>query len=266
MKKHWIKWKLMVTTLPIVLVVIGVRVFLEKKYQFHGFLDFSDVGPVLTAAAVLIGYMLANTTSDYKESERLPGELAASLETMEETYMWAGVTRTQLEVLAFREKMMQLTESILGWLTGKQTAPQKFRALQDMNQVIVELERAGAANPASRLLGEMHALRRTLTRIGVIARTGFLASGYALLDFLVVSVVVLMSIASYKNGFAKYVILISVPMTYIYMLRLVRDVDNPFDYASDGRQKGAAEVDLFPLYEYRSRLQERIHGSVDANQ
>lgn len=250
----------MVTTLPVVAVVVGVRFFLDSVYHFQGFLDFSDVGPVLTAAAVLIGYMLANTTSDYKESERLPGEIAASLETMEETYMWAAVTRNQLDVPGFRRKLAQLTDEIFAWLTGKNTVAQKFQALRQMNEVLSELERSGASNPASRFLAELHALRRVLTRMGVVARTGFLASGYALLDFLVVSVVILMLVASYKNPFAKYVILTSVPLTYCYMLRLVRDIDNPFDYAADGKQKGAAEVELFPLHEYRQRLGQRIEN------
>lgn len=260
MKKQWIKWKLMVTTLPFVVALVGVRFFLDNHYNFQGFLDFSDVGPVLTAAAVLIGYMLSNTTSDYKESERLPGEVAASLETMEETYAWAAVTRSQLDVQGFRRRLAALTDEIFAWLTGKKTSEGKFQSLQQFNQVVTELERAGASNPASRFLAELHALRRVLTRMGVIARTGFLASGYALLDFLVVSVVVLMLVASYKNPFAKYVILTSVPLTYLYMLRLVRDIDNPFDYAADGKQKGAAEVELFPLHEYRQRLGRRIEN------
>jgi len=31
------------------------------------------------------------------------------------------------------------------------------------------------------------------------------------------------------------------------MLRLIRDIDNPFDYEADGREHGSGEVLLFPL-------------------
>jgi hypothetical protein len=44
------------------------------------------------------------------------------------------------------------------------------------------------------------------------------------------------------------------------MLRLIRDIDNPFDYEADGRDRGAGEVPLFPLEEYRERLAARIEG------
>jgi hypothetical protein len=47
-------------------------------------------------------------------------------------------------------------------------------------------------------------------------------------------------------------------LIYIYMLRLIRDVDDPFDYSTDGKRKGGAEVELFPIEEYRERLAKRV--------
>ena len=44
-----------------------------------------------------------------------------------------------------------------------------------------------------------------------------------------------------------------VALIYIYMVRLIRDIDDPFEYEENG-SKGAAEVELFPLEEFRERL------------
>ena len=41
------------------------------------------------------------------------------------------------------------------------------------------------------------------------------------------------------------------------MYRLIRDIDDPFDYDAHGAA-GAAEVELYPLHEYRARLEARI--------
>jgi len=45
------------------------------------------------------------------------------------------------------------------------------------------------------------------------------------------------------------------------MLRLIRDIDNPFDYETDGREHGSGEVLLFPIDEYRARLAERVDAT-----
>src|SRR5689334_13085683 len=39
-------WKLMLTTLPLVAGVIGVRVFLDKVVDYQGSVDFSDITAV----------------------------------------------------------------------------------------------------------------------------------------------------------------------------------------------------------------------------
>ena len=41
-----------------------------------------------------------------------------------------------------------------------------------------------------------------------------------------------------------------VSLIYLYMLRLIKDVDNPFDYEDGRRGLESGEVALFPLDEY----------------
>ena len=92
-----------------------------------------------------------------------------------------------------------------------------------------------------------------------------MASGYALLDLLVVSVLTLLVVASYKSEFGtlgKYIIIGFVSLIYSYLWRLVRDVDDPFEYSPDGERTGAAEVELFPLTEYQARARDRLAGKT----
>ena len=88
-----LKWKLMISTLPIVLVMAGVKLVLDLYFEFPGLVPFADVGVILTACVFLIGFLLAGTMADYKESERLPAEIAATLETIEEIFALAAINR-----------------------------------------------------------------------------------------------------------------------------------------------------------------------------
>lgn len=253
----WIKWKLLVTTLPMVALVLAVKLALELGLGFGGFVDFSDVSMVLTGGVFLIGFMLAGVMSDYKESEKLPGEVACALETLEEQLVQATVQKPSLDAGTMRQAMLQLTNQIRAWLFRQVPDAELFASLSQFNEVIHRLEREGAGGYAAKGLGELHNLRKHLTRIGVISRTGFLSSGYALLETLTAVILILAVAARFKSMLAEVILVPFISLVYLYMVRLIRDLDDPFEYSTDGRT-GAAEVDLFPIDEYRTRLSDRI--------
>jgi hypothetical protein len=80
-------------------------------------------------------------------------------------------------------------------------------------------------------------------------------AGYALLDLLVGSSVLLLLAANYKSVTAEYFLLSMFSLIYIYMDRLIRDADQPFRYRAPQTEAGSAEVNPYPLQEYRQRLQ-----------
>jgi len=97
-----LKWKLMLSTLPIVLLLLAVKLFLERVLGFEGLIDFSDVGIILTSGVFLIGFLLAGTMADYKEAEKLPADLSCTLETIEEIFVLAATDRPALDLSTSR--------------------------------------------------------------------------------------------------------------------------------------------------------------------
>jgi hypothetical protein len=111
---------------------------------------------------------------------------------------------------------------------------------------------------------QLNAVRRNVSRIDVIRRTGFLPPAYALLEVLITMIIALVLIARFKSLAAEVLLVPFVALINIYMLRLIRDIDDPFDYETDGREHGSGEVMLFPIDEYRARLAGRA-GTVRAS-
>lgn len=253
-----LKWKLMLTTLPYVVVVAAAKAVLRYGFQFEGILEFGDVGVVLTGGVFLTGFLLTGVMADYKESEKLPGDVAGTLETMEENLLQANAARPALDVTPYRKGLLELADSICDWLFKK--TPEPFTALSKFRGVLEQLERDGAGSHANKALGELHNLRKAITRMSVISRTGFLPPAYALLETLLAVILLLVLAAKYKSPLAEMILVPFVALIYVYMLRLIKDVDDPFDYAPDGKQQGGAEVELFPLTEYRDRLRGRLSG------
>jgi hypothetical protein len=79
--------------------------------------------------------------------------------------------------------------------------------------------------------------------------------GYALLDLLAWSTIALLLISNYKSPIAEYLLIGLFSLVYIYMIRLIRDLDEPFLYKSEKTAAGSAEANPFPLTEYRERLE-----------
>src|SRR3954468_10995888 len=118
-----IKWKLLLTTLPFALVALAVKVVLHRAFAFEGVVEFSDIGVVLTGAVFLIGFMLSGVMSDYKESEKLPGDLACALEAFEDSLVHACVMKPELDERTLRAGARNLAVVLRAWLTKKSEQP-----------------------------------------------------------------------------------------------------------------------------------------------
>ncbi len=75
------RWKLVVRVLPIVAVLAVGKLAIHLAEA-----DFIEptalIRSVVAATMFFLGFLLAGTLTDYKERERLPGELAASIESL----------------------------------------------------------------------------------------------------------------------------------------------------------------------------------------
>jgi len=247
-----IKWKLMLTTLPVVAVMVVLKLVMDQVFGFTGWVEFSDVSAVLTAGAFLVGFMLAGTMADYKESERLPSELVTTLETIDDLITVSSIKET-FDPQAARRALVDVGDRTLAWLAKREPIDAVHAAIDAMNPHFQAMDRAGATPHANRAIVFMNSVRRTIGRIDVVARTGFVATGYAILEVIVVAILLLLLAARFKTPVAEYTLVVCITLIYVYMLRLIRDIDNPFEYGADLQRTGAAEVDLFPITEFLAR-------------
>lgn len=253
-----LKWRLLLTTLPVVAAVVLLKVLLGRAFHFDGFIDFTDLALVLTGGIFLIGFMLAGTMADYKESEKLPAELAAQLETLEDSLEHAiAVNKTPIDRAAVLGVFREMTDGIYRWVLNERTQEQMFESIHQLTVALRDLELQGAHGGAvGKMTGDVDKIRKIVTRLGVISRTGFLATGYALLEMLIGLIICLLMISAFKSLAAELIVISFVTLIYIYMYRLIRDIDDPFEYSRDGQQ-GSSEVALFPITEYLERFDKR---------
>jgi hypothetical protein len=250
-----IKYRLMGTTLPWV-ALIGVLAWVrDDVLHVKGIIEFATAAPVLAAVALIAGFMLAGVLADYKESEKIPGDIATTLETIGDTVDVVLALKPAGNVSDFKPRFIALVNITDDWFMHRVRTEKCYAALTDFREVITRMHPAVSVNYTIRCLGEMHNLRRLITRADVISRTTFIPVGYALLDLLVGATLLLLLAANYTTPLAEYFLITLFSLIYIYMIRLIYDLDNPFRYSLKTSIGGAAEVNPFPLLEYRHRLE-----------
>jgi hypothetical protein len=147
---------------------------------------------------------------------------------------------------------------ILKWLRKQESAETMFQTLNNFILQVSEMEKLGAnGGGCGKVMGDIHNIRKLVTRISVISRTGFLATGYALLEVLIASIFIILMISKFKSTISEIIIVGFVSLIYIYMYRLIKDIDDPFEY-DISKELGVTEIPLFPIEEYLERLQKRI--------
>jgi hypothetical protein len=248
MYKLKMKWGLIIKAAIIAIPLLA----LKALFHFLG-IEIVTVGPVITALVAgvffVIAIILSGVLPDFKESEKMPGELAASIEALYKDTKLIGTEGTAAEMLTHVKDLVH-------------TVTQNFKRkgswkLSEVNAVIDQIDddiksfaEKGVAIPLIlKLRNELGNIKRISNRVDVIKETAFLPAAYAIAEFstgVALLVLLLSKIEPYYEGLLL-VGVISIIM--ISVVLLIKDIDNPFE--------GHATVDLGHLYKLDKYLDTR---------
>jgi predicted membrane chloride channel (bestrophin family) len=238
-------------------VSIFVCVIVGAKLIAHYFgWEFISVNPlfsgIVAANVFLMGFLLSGVLSDYKESERLPGELSASLENLTQEIIGINLAKPGADVSPCLNLISQFNNNLLNWFHKKYSTTALLENLNQLTPQFALLEQWTQGTLLARLKQEQSNLRRTLVRIHTIRETSFISAGYLLADittfFLCIGLIVV-KIESFAESLF-FVSIISYLM--IFLLLLIRDLDNPFGFYE---RNSSADVSLKPLQDTALRLE-----------
>jgi hypothetical protein len=211
---------------------------------------------IIAANVFLMGFLLSGVLSDYKESERLPGELSACLENLAQEVSGISMAKHEADVKPCLVLLAQISKDILGWFHKKHSTEVLLEHVNALTPRFAEMEPWTQATLLARLKQEQGNLRRTLIRIHTIRETSFISSGYLLADIITIFLCLGLILARIEPFFESLFFVGVISYLMIFLLMLIRDLDNPFGYYE--RYSGA-DVSLKPLEDTTRRLA-RIAG------
>jgi len=244
------KWRLAIKVLPFVAAIIIFK--FVTHYLGWEFLSLNALFTAIISANIfLIGFLISGVLVDYKESEKLPGDLAASLETMAD----------ECDILIQNRKeggqkllnhIAGFTGFLLDWFYKKERTVNLLDKLSGFNKYFLELESQTQANFIVRLKQEQNLIRKIIFRIHAIRETSFIGSWYAIAEIITAILCIGMIFLKIDPFYESIFFVSFVSFILIYMVYFIKDLDNPFGYAVEDHL--VEEVSLKPLADLRDKL------------
>ena len=133
------KWRLAFRVIPIVIIIILLKL-LSHQMNWEFLTLNSLFGAIISANVFLVGFLISGVLVDYKEAEKLPGELACSLEVMtDECYITYKNKKNEVAKDLLRH-VHNLTGNILEWLHKKVKTNIVLKGITDLNDYFLALE------------------------------------------------------------------------------------------------------------------------------
>jgi len=246
------KWRLLLKVLPLTalfaLVKVGMHYLGWEPWAFD-----SLTGALFGAATFVVAFVLSGTLGDYNASEDMTVQLVNAVETIQDTNLLSATINPDYDPQPLTAGLAQILQVTVEWLSQGKPLESVEAALAQLNLQLVELQRVAGFPAVNRVQGELAKMRIMITRMHLNRSTDFLGPAYALLEiFLIGAVIALLLIGA--DRFSENIVVSCFLFTsFSYLLLLIRDLDNPFQY--DG--KSCVDVDLSLLEATCNDLQRR---------
>jgi hypothetical protein len=217
-----------------------------------------------TGLFFLLGAVFNAVNADFKEAEKLPMEIANSLEQLEDTFRIAFSANAERNGAHFWEARfltLRATRRAHAVLlqSGADDAYKNFSsAMRALNELGHEWERRGATN-VHMINISVDKVRRAVSRGSVIARTDNLLAMRAVLIYFVSIGTITLCLTTFSDETTLTFVLAGILVVFWFLIRVILAVDDPFDQsiATGWRRYVFGQigcVTLYPLRDLVARL------------
>ncbi len=244
-------YRLFLETTMIVAGIVLVKLAADRLgYEF---INVSGLFTSVIAGGVFVlSIILSGVIADFKESEKIPSDIAAALESIYEDARSIAESFPEVDVDTVRTRIANVIREIL--VAIKSAHPDDaLPAISALSASIVQMEKAGVpANYIVKLRQDQASVRRTIHRLHYIQTIQFLPSAYILAESIVVLIVALLIFSKLEPWLDGLILTGFVSYLFIFLLKLIRLVETPFKGEPDRTRD---DISLFLLRELLDRLE-----------
>lgn len=251
------KWMIVIKAAALAAVLACVKLglhFLNLEFiRIDSLISALISGVIFTMAILLTGVM-----ADFKESEKIPGELAASIKALHKDFelLEFSVRKETGNALRHLNSLIGVIISQFESNKWKQSAIGEI--IDKIDGDVMEMATKNVAPPyIIKMRNELNNIEKISNRIDTIEETNFLPSAYALSQIAVLLVMLILLFSIVDPYVIGMFIIFTVTFLIIGILLLIKDMDNPFETGGTG----SADVDLSHIYKLDKYLKSHEEAS-----
>jgi len=243
------KWRLFLKVLPL------TGLFALAKFGVHGLglepWEFDSLtGSLFGASTFVLAFVLSGTLAAYNASEDMVVQFINAIESIDDINNYVARLQPSLETTRLTSCLANLLGQLAQWLANRVGFEVIDASLADLNQSLADLRQNSGDSVVDRGLPELARMRILVNRMASNRDSDFLGPAYAMLEIFLVGAVVALLLIGAERFSENMVVSCFLFTSFTYLLLLIRDLDNPFQY--DG--SSCVDVDLSVLNSCRQRL------------
>ena len=243
-RSAWRRRLLMLIKVSALVLAIGLAKLLAHQLDWEWIRPNPLVTSLVASTVFLLGFLLNGVLGDFKESEKLPGEMATNLETLGLEIQAIPRHKPGAQVGHQLAAVADLGGSILDWLLNRISTADLLRRYQQVHGQVVEASvQLGIPPLQARLMAEMAQILKLINRVETIRETSFITLVYwlATAGIVMLSGGLVFTVTDVLQESIFFIIVIA--FLLIFLLRLIADIDNPFGHA-DANSAEDVSIDL----------------------
>ena len=245
-----------ITTLFYVFILIIVKFFVHK-FKLEFLLINTLTGSAIAGGTFICSFLLSGLIADYKEAEKMPSEIRASLENILEE---AKLFKRNKPIFDFEETKKTIKQIVQFFFEGvghKQNHVDLVPCLQAIDSLsnnFQHMEKVGLLpNYLVRLKTEQGNVRKNILRVLHIQKTQFLPSAYILAESIVALLVFVLLFIKTEGSPESMLLFGFISYMFIYITRLIRTIEQPFREGDSSLD----DVSLFLLHDFEKKIYEK---------
>jgi uncharacterized membrane protein len=186
---------------------------------------------MVAATVFLLGFLLSGVLSDFKESEKIPGDLATALQALSLEIEAIRAYNPEARVASALTAVAGLGQCLLDWLQERVSTEQLLGCHAHAHGEVVGAAvqfKGDASTLRGRLMEHMALILQRVNRVQTIRETSFVPLVYWMADIAAVLLFAGLVMARSQNLPESVFFLAVISFVVILLLRLIADLDDPF--------------------------------------
>jgi len=241
-----------------VLPMVAALLLLKGCVHLLGweFMPLDGLIPSLIAGSIfLIGFLLTQVLSDYREAEHVPGEIRTALEAIHDDVLNFAHTSPLVDLPGLRRALANIVEAFatgLGMDGRHCELAEAVARVDDLSPLFNRLAELDLSERyVVRLKSAQDHLRRALFRVAYIQKMEFVPSVHVLVQSLVLASLFVLLFLKTIGVWESMLIIVFVGYMFLYSLLLIGQLDQPFRQG----EGSVDDVSLFQLREFLAKIE-----------